>query len=177
MVKKLAPFALALFMFGCGNPADETDDVEATPSPTVEPTQAPTPVASPTATPVATPKPKPTIAPALVPDATCTRMRTGKPGGGQFVNNPNNDKGVLKIIWPNEYTNKIVDVTVWGGIHFYEPLIRKTPNEYNDRERYYGKLQVREYPKPLVVGARLYDGNRVCVTIPDPAQRLDLRLD
>lgn len=104
-------------------------------------------------------------------------MKRGKDQGGQFTNNPENSKGTLKIIWPNAYTGRIVDTTVWGGTDFFEKLDRKTPNEYNDRERYYGEHPIADYPKPLVAGALLFDGNRVCVTLPDPEKRVDWRLE
>lgn len=164
-----------MLLAACGDPA--IDDFEPSPAPTV----APTPV--PTAAPAATPKPKPSPTatpkplPPLVPPATCSIVPKVTNGNGQFVNNPANSRGTLKLIWPNRYTNKIVDVTVWGGASYFERFERKLPNEYNDRERYYGAKKPSDYPAPLVVGALLTDGNRVCVTILDPTVRLDWKFD
>lgn len=163
----------ALLFVACGDPAD--DDVEPMPTPTPAPTATPTPAASPAPQP--SPKPRPTVAPPLVPPATCSEMKTGKPQGGQFVNNPDNSRGTLKIIWPNAYTDRIIDVTVWGGVGFFEELERKTPDEYGNRQRYYGSHPIEDYPAPLVVGALLVDGRRVCVTLPDPKKRVDWRLE
>lgn len=162
---------LALTLAACGDPA--IDDMEPTPSsaPTVAPTPVPTP--GPTAKPKPSPSATPRPLPPLVPPATCSIVPKVRSGNGQFVNNPANSRGTLKLIWPNRYTNKIVDVTVWGGTSYFEKFERKLPNEYNDRERYYGARKPSDYPAPLVAGALLTDGNRVCVTMPDPTVRLD----
>ena len=172
---------LALTLIACGDPAD--DDMEETPTPSPTPVVVPSPVATPTprATeppkPSSTPKPPPVIHPPLVPPAKCSIVPKTSNQGGQFVNNPGNSRGTIKLIWPNRYTDKIVDVTAWGGVNFFEKLDRKDPNEYGDRERFYGNRPLADYPAPLVVGALLTDGNRVCVTLADPKKRVDVRLD
>lgn len=58
----------------------------------------------------------------------------------------------MKIIWPNLYTDRTVDVTVGGGIDFFEKFDRKTSNEYVDRERFFGNHPLSDFQALMIVG-------------------------
>lgn len=104
----------------------------------------------------------------------CNCFIKGKDGSGGFVNNPNSSRKTLKVIFPSKYTEKIVEVVAWteDGT-FLERLYNKQPCEWGNRERYYGKKNIKDYPKNLIVGARLNDDSVVCVLIPNPQVRQD----
>lgn len=170
----LKAFLIGLaILTGCDK---ERDDPPApTPTPVATPTAAPSPSPSPKASPKATPKRTPfPISPPIVMDYECSYFIDGRDGSGGFVNNPESEKGTLKIVWPERFSYRIVRVDAWTvDLSFKERLKRREPNEYNDRERYYGMLPIAGYPDHLIVGALLASGERVCVNVPDPQKRLD----
>ncbi len=135
-------------------------------------------VPTPTPTPVPSPTPVP---PGDVPvHFTCSSFISGKDGSGGFTNNPESSRKSMKVIWPGRYTDMISEVRVWSQDYsFSELLYRATPNEYGDnkgdggRQRYYGRQPIASYPDNLTVSALLTNGQRICVSIPDPQKRLD----
>ncbi len=107
-----------------------------------------------------------------LPGAGESRQISNRDGGGGFVSNPANSRGVLKIIWPSRYTGHITGVVaVQSG--FSDRLTRSLPNEDGDRERYYGSHAPSAYPANLTVTASLDTGGSIYVVLPDPAQRYD----
>jgi hypothetical protein len=71
-----------------------------------------------------------------------------RPSG--FVNNPANSRGKLKIILPGKYSGTVARVVAFGG-GVQDQLKRQTPNEYGNRQRYYGSMAPGSYPKNLVI--------------------------
>ena len=81
---------------------------------------------------------------------------------------PEKSLKTLKVLFPVEYTGKIVEVLVWTeDAEFVEQLQNKKPDQ-DSRERYYGRKKLAVYPKNLILGARLTDDSVILVKIPDP---------
>lgn len=95
-------------------------------------------------------------------------------GGGGFVNNPDSSRGTLKVVWPSAYSDRIYEVHAYtsDGQH-YDTLYNAKPNEYGDRERYYGSYDISVYPDNLIVRAILNTGWSIYVILPDPQTRYD----
>lgn len=111
--------------------------------------------------------------PQSLPAPGTSREISNHDGGGGFVNNPENSRGTLKVIFPSEYSGAIVTVSATGPGGFSETLDRALPNESSNRERYYGDRPISMYPDNLVVTAFLSNGSSIYVRIPDPQRRYD----
>jgi hypothetical protein len=95
-------------------------------------------------------------------------------GPGGFVNNPENSRGTLKIIFPSRYTGMITRVVAQAEDgEFRETLERVLPNESGDRERYYGSKPIDSYPDDLIVTANLLNGSSIYYVIENPQARVD----
>ncbi len=104
---------------------------------------------------------------------TCTDQIDRSDGSGGFKNNPENSRNTVKIMFPNELTGKIKQVRVANNGSIFDTLYRATPNEWGDRERYYGHKSLSSYPDNLLVIAELYNAETHCVMIPDPQRVYD----
>jgi len=103
-----------------------------------------------------------------------TKIIRSNDGSGGFTNNPNSSRGTMKVIFPKEYTDHIVEVVAWNKSGTYlERLYNKQPNEWGDRERYYGRIKIAQVPKNITVAARLDTGEVIGVKIADPQSRVD----
>ncbi len=103
-------------------------------------------------------------------------------GPGGFVNNPENSRRTLKIVFPAPYSGRIAQVRVYTAEgELYDTLIRVTPNEHGNRERYYGTRPIHSYPDHLHVLVTLRepqpDGTTAethfVFVLPDPQARVD----
>lgn len=112
--------------------------------------------------------------PIKIPDLKNGKFIASTDGSGGFVNNPDNSKGTLKIIFPGKYTNGLKEVLVFTEDgSFKERLKNATPNEWGNRERYYGKQNISKYPKNLIVGGKLLNDTWIFVKVNDPQKRQD----
>jgi hypothetical protein len=104
----------------------------------------------------------------------CTSYIPANDGSGGFLNNPFNSRETLKLVFPGRFTGLIKRVVVWSRVrNFKETLYNAQPNEYGNRERYYGKKDIKRYPKILRAAMFLSDKTVVCVKIPDSQVRVD----
>lgn len=103
-------------------------------------------------------------------------------GPGGFVNNPDNSRRTLKIVFPAPYSGRIAQVRVYTAEgELFDTLIRETPNEHGNRERYYGTRPIHSYPDNLHVLVTLRepqpDGTTAetyfVFVLPDPQKRVD----
>lgn len=103
-------------------------------------------------------------------------------GPGGFVNNPDNSRRTLKLVFPAPYSGRIAQVRAYTAQgELYDTLVRVTPNEHGNRERYYGTHPIAQYPDNLHVLVTLRepqpDGTMVetyfVFVLPDPQERVD----
>ncbi|MDD5523392.1 MAG: hypothetical protein PHI84_21435 [Kiritimatiellae bacterium] len=95
-------------------------------------------------------------------------------GPGGFVNNPENSRDTLKVIWPTAYSDMIskVETFISDGT-LIDILYRAKPDEDGDRERYYGTMDLNAYPQNLIVRATLTNETAIYVKLPVPQRRYD----
>ena len=103
-------------------------------------------------------------------------------GPGGFVNNPDNSRRTLKLVFPAPYSGRIAQVRVYTeNGELFDTLVRETPNEHGNRERYYGTRPIHSYPDNLHVLVTLRepqpDGTTAetyfVFVLRDPQQRVD----
>ncbi|MCX7818742.1 MAG: hypothetical protein N2652_05975 [Kiritimatiellae bacterium] len=103
-------------------------------------------------------------------------------GPGGFVNNPENSRGTLKLVFPAAYSDRIEQVRVYTAEgELFDTLYRQTPDEHGNRQRYYGTRPIEDYPDNLHVLVTLLepkpDGttaeSHFVFVLPDPQRRMD----
>ena len=88
-----------------------------------------------------------------------------------FVNNPDNSRRVLKIILPAKYSGKVSRVIAYSADgRLRDVLKRYKPNEYGNRQRYYGTQAPASYPLDLHIRWDTTDGDFVYI-LANPAAR------
>jgi len=87
----------------------------------------------------------PALHPSVFNTADC-KVITSRESG--FVNNPDSSRKSLKIILPEKYSGTIARVVCFSG-GYQEEIDRTKPNEYGNRQRYYGSEPITSYPNNL----------------------------
>lgn len=106
-------------------------------------------------------------------DIECDSTFSGHDGSGGFTNNPVNSKNSIKVILPARFTGDVSSVKATKDGQVLDTLNAKSPNEWGNRQRFYGDHVPSWYPKDLLLVITRLSGKTECVTIPDPAERLD----
>ena len=105
-----------------------------------------------------------------------TKLEKSKDGSGGFCYNPANSRNTLKVIFPAQYTDQIVEV-VAQSVKEKGPLLERLtnaqPSEWGNRERYYGRRSLDQYPKKVIIVIRLVDGTIKAWQIDDVSTRQD----
>ncbi len=104
---------------------------------------------------------------------SCDSQIKRNDGSGGFKNNPKNSRGTLKVMFPKTFTGNIRNVYAYDGDRRIDTLDEGATLEWGDRERYYGNMSLRSYPKPTIVQVVTRTGRTHCVTLDNPSAVYD----
>lgn len=166
-MKVTTVFTMALILMGsitgCKLPKIHDPDPRPDPAPVVNPVPVPEPAPSPVVVPDDgdTTNAVPLYAPVYSTEGA-TEIRTS----GGFVWNPDNSRGRGKTVWPTKYSGKIAWVVAWSPNGYRDVYKRATPNEDQNRQRYYGSTPIGSVPSPLYIRAHvIQDGKAADVYV------------